>query len=50
MYLDKQFRPIAEVINDKDEDKSPERKECEKKKDKCGCDKKSSQQQEKKKN
>tara|TARA_R110002012_G_scaffold5783_6_gene26847 strand:+ start:248 stop:1108 length:861 start_codon:yes stop_codon:yes gene_type:complete len=40
LYLDKKFRPLAEVINSKDEDKSPERMKCEK----------SSQQQEEKKN
>ena len=40
LYLDKKFRPLAEVINEKDENKSPERMKCEK----------SSQQQEEKKN
>ena len=43
MYLDKNFRPLAEVIDKMDEDKSPERK-------KCDNMKKSSQQQEEKKN
>ena len=43
MYLDKEFKPLAEVIDDKDSDKSPERK-------KCDNMKKSSQQQEEKKN
>ena len=40
LYLDKKFRPLAEVRNEKDENKSPERMKCEK----------SSQQQEEKKN
>lgn len=45
LYLDKNFKPLAEVINKKDEDKSPERMKCENKNMK-----KSSQQQEEKKN
>jgi hypothetical protein len=46
LYLNKEFKPLAEVIDKEDEDKSPERKKC----DNMKNIKKSSQQQEEKKN